>query len=195
VELPPALTNFIALMRFNKKTFAHQAQLLEAKEKLKDASGKEAEYESGVGKNELPTVMDVFTATEEEKLYGLINVNTASAKVLATLPEINDATAESIVSARHATAMEKRRTTAWLYTEGLVDADTFKKISPRITARSFQYSFHVLGYGVPSGRFRVLEVIIDVANEKPAITYLRDLTKLGMPFRIEVNTEKEGSRG
>jgi len=196
VELPPALTNFISLMRINNYKVANAAELLEAKARFKDpATGKEAEYESGVGKNELALVLELFTATPKQNLYGLINVNTASAKVLATLPEINDALAESIVSARHATAIEKRKTTAWLYTEGLVDANTFKKIAPYLTARSFQYSFHVLGYGVPSGRYRVLEVTIDLAPEKPAITYLRDLTKLGMPFRIDVSTQKEAARG
>ena len=42
----------------------------------------------------------------------------------------------------------------------------------------------VVRYGVPSGRYRVLDVIIDVAGERPRISYLRDLTKLGMPIPI-----------
>ena len=65
-----------------------------------------------------------------------------------------------------------------------MDAAQFKQLAPLLTARSFQYSFRVVGYGVPSGRYRVLDVIIDVAGEQPRISYLRDLTRLGMPFPI-----------
>ncbi len=186
IELPPALTNYIFLMRSNKITVAHPAELLEATGKFKDASGKEAEVESGVGKAELSQLLDLFTATDEERQTGLINVNTASAKVLATMPEIDDSLAESIVSARRNVAPEKRKSIGWIYSEGLVEADVFKKIAPRLTARGFQYSFHVAGFGVPSGRYRVLEVMVDLGDYKPAIIYLRDLTKLGMPFRVDV---------
>jgi len=194
VELPSALTNYLFLMRSNKVSVSHVAELLEAKTKFKDASGKEQEWDSGVGKEELPLVLDLFTANYVDWEDGLLNVNTASAKVLATLPDIDDSLAEAIVSARRAVALEKRKTIAWLYTEDLVDAALFKKIAPHLTARAFQYSFHVVGYSLPSGRYRVLEVTIDVADYKPAIIYLRDLTRLGMPFRVETNPE-EAPRG
>jgi len=54
-----------------------------------------------------------------------------------------------------------------------------------VTARSWQYHVHVVGYALPSGRYRVLEAIIDLGVEPPAISYLRDLTRLGLPFRID----------
>jgi hypothetical protein len=41
---------------------------------------------------------------------------------------------------------------------------------------------------VPSGRYRVLEVMIDLAEGKPVITYLRDLTRLGMPFKVNADS-------
>ena len=67
----------------------------------------------------------------------------------------------------------------------MVDAELFKKIAPYLTSRSLQFHFQVVGYGVPSGRFKVLEAMIDLGGDKPAITYLRDLTRLGLPFKIE----------
>jgi len=62
-----------------------------------------------------------------------------------------------------------------------------------VTARGFQFHFHVVGYGVPSGRYRVLEAVIDTSGAAPTILYLRDITRLGLPFRIETNAETEGS--
>ena len=184
VEFPAALTNFISILRTNKLRLAHAAELLEGKIKIKDDKGKEIEIASGVGRDELPQVLDLFTASPESRFDGLIDINSASIAVLRTIPGIDEPLAESIVSARRSISPERRGTIAWLFQEGVVDAAQFKQLAPLLTARSFQYSFHVVGYGVPSGRYRVLDVIIDVAGERPRISYLRDLTKLGMPIPI-----------
>jgi hypothetical protein len=63
-------------------------------------------------------------------------------------------------------------------------------VAPYLTARSFQFRCHVLGYGLPSGRYRIAEAVIDVAGDVPAIIYLRDLTRLGIPFPITLRLEE-----
>jgi DNA uptake protein ComE-like DNA-binding protein len=186
VDLPPQLLEYIAALRRSKITLSHPAQLLEAKGKFKDEKNQDIELESGIGKTELPLVLDLFTTTTEQRLPGLININTASARVLQTLPGIDEALADSIVSVRPNLSAEQRRTPAWLYQEGVLDADQLKTLAPFLTARSLQFHFHVLGYGVPSGRYRVLEARIDLAGSRPVLTYLRDLTRLGLPVRIEL---------
>lgn len=183
--LPATVGPFIDACRSNKVVFAHAADLLEATTQVKNAQGKPVELASGVGKDDLATVLDWFTATNAFELMGLINVNTASATVLQTVPGIDETLAGNITSLRRTLGAEKMTTTAWLYNEGVMDAEKFKELAPYLTARSHQFSFHVVGYGVPSGRYRVLEVIIDNAGGKPVILYLRDLTRLGLPFRIE----------
>ena len=147
LDLPEALVKYIEVARTNKIEIAEPSDLLEAKTKVKDASGREVEMQSGVGKAELPLVLDRFTTTTDELLVGLINVNTAPAPVLATVPGIDEALAESIVSARRGLSAEKRQTTAWLFTEDVVSAEVFKQLAPYLTARSRQFSFHVVGYG------------------------------------------------
>ena len=183
-EFPAALTNFVSLLRANKLRLTHAADLLEGKIKIKDDKGKETEVNSGVGKDELPQVLDLFTASQESRFDGLIDINAAPIAVLKTVPGIDEPLAESIVSARRSISPERRTTIAWLFQEGVVDATMFKQLAPFLTARSFLYSFHVVGYGVPSGRYRVLDVVIDVAGDEPRISYLRDLTRLGMPFPL-----------
>jgi hypothetical protein len=168
-------------LRTNKIKIKHSAELLEAKTKLPN----DKEIASGVGKAELPTILDKFSGTLDYHLQGLINANTASAAVLQTIPGIDEALAQSIVSTRKGLRAEQRKTAAWLYEEALIDADKFKQVAPLLTTRSRQFSFQVIGYGVPSGRYRVLEAIIDVAGSEPAVTYLRDITRLGLPFQIQ----------
>ena len=182
--LPATFIAYLDALHTNEISIEHVSELLEAKMKVKDATGKEVEIASGIGKNELALVLDRFTTTDEEKIPGLINVNVASAAVLLTVPGIDQPLAESIVSARGNLAPEKRRSTAWLFEENVVGADKFKEIAPYLTARSYQYSFNVVGFSVPSGRYRVLEAGIDLAGEQPVITYLRDITRLGLPFNV-----------
>jgi hypothetical protein len=197
-DVPTALLNYITALRSNKVALMHVAELLEATAKFKDASGKETELASGVGKEELPVVLDRFTTTSDEKLSGLLNVNTASAAVLQTLPGIEEGVAQAIVAARRSLPPEKLKTPAWVFQENLVPADVFKTLAQFITTRSWQYSFNVIGFGLPSGRYRVFEVTIDVGGERPRVTYLRDVTRRGLPFRIvddgSVAGENERSR-
>jgi DNA uptake protein ComE-like DNA-binding protein len=188
VEFPAAMTNFINELRKASMRLENAADLLEAKIKVKDEKGKEVEVSSEVGKAELPQALDLFTTSALKKQDGLINVNTASIEALTTVPGIDEPLAESIQSARRSISPEKRGTIAWLFQEDVVDAATFKKVAPYLTARSYQFSFQVIGFGVPSGRFRRLEVVIDSSELTPRIVYLRDLTRLGMPFKLEPAT-------
>lgn len=180
VEVPGPVVEYINTLRTNKIRMKHPAELLEAKTKL--PNGKE--IASGVTKAELPLMLDKFSGTLDYHLHGLINVNTASAAVLQTLPGIDEPLAQSIVATRKGLRAEQRKTPAWLYEEGLLDAAKFKQVASLLTTRSRQFSFQVIGYGMPSGRYRVLEAMIDVAGYEPAVTYLRDITRLGLPFRI-----------
>ena len=194
-ELPAAITNFVALLRANNLKVDTIAELLEASYKIKPPGGAEQEIKSGIGKAELPALLDHFTTTRQHRIDGLINLNTASAEVLATVPEIDGPLAEAIVSARKSISPERKNTIAWLFQEDLVDAAKFKLIASHLTARSSQYSFHVAGFGLPSGRFRVLDVIIDLGSGKPVISYLRDITRLGIPFRLDEVAAKEATGG
>lgn len=188
VEFPVAMTNFINELRKANMRLESPVDLLEAKIKVKDEKGSEHEVASEVGKAELPQALDLFTTSALSKHEGLINVNTAAIEVLTTVPGIDESMAESILSARKSISPEKRGTIGWLFQEDVMDAPTFKKLAPYLTARSFQFSFQVVGFGVPSGRFRRLEVVIDSSELTPRVVYLRDLTRLGMPFKLEPAT-------
>jgi hypothetical protein len=189
--LPEGVLTFVAALRRNKTPLAHPAALLEGSRTMPDESGRDTEYLAGVGEEELPAVLDLLSSTNATELFGLINVNTASATVLQTVPGIDESLAEALVSARSSVSEEDRRTTAWPFTESLVDAEEFKEIAPFLTARGFQYHFRVVGYGVVSRQHRILEVIIDAADGTPKTIYLRDVTRLGLPFPLD-NPDETG---
>ncbi len=184
VEFPEALTNFIFQLRATKQRLGNAADLLEAKFVATNAAGGKREVSSGITKENVALALDLFTTSPDSRVDGLVDINTAPIAVLRTVPGIDEPLAESIVSARRSISPERRGSIAWLLQEGVVDTAQFKQLASFLTARSFQYSFHVVGHGVPSGRYRVLDVIIDVAGDEPRIVFLRDLTKLGMPFPL-----------
>ena len=184
-ELPAAFSNYVAAARSTNTHFAHPSEALEATVMTTDNKGVAVEVASGITKENLPMLLDLFAADKEDGHDGLINVNTASSTVLATLPGIDVPLAESIVSTRTGLSPDRRATLAWLYQEGLVDAVKFKAIAPSLTARSTQFRFDVIGYGLPSGRYRVVETVIDLAGTDPRIVYLRDITRLGLPISLK----------
>jgi DNA uptake protein ComE-like DNA-binding protein len=182
--IPEKTAAFIQSSWSNKVVFKTPADLLEAKLKVKDKAGKEVEIDSGVGLKELPTILDQLTTTFEARLVGLININTADVKVLRAIPGIGEAKAELIVETREGLSSELKQSPAWLYSESVLNAAEFKLAAPHLTARSLQFRFNVVGYSLPSGRYRAYEVVIDTADKQPQILYLRDITRFGLPFPL-----------
>jgi type II secretory pathway component PulK len=197
VALPAETLLFIRVYRAEGNTFNHPSELLEMKYTLKQAHPDAGELkvgatiESGVKAEELPVVMDRLTtrkSTGTRRLVeGLVNVNTAPAEVLAVLPGLDASAAQQIVDLRKDLSAETKSTIAWLYTQNLLDAEAFKQAGPFLTARSYQYSARCIGFGVPCGRYRVLEAVLDLSGGVPRVAYLRDMTRLGLPFSLDTD--------
>ena len=190
--------DFVAMYCAEGNRLVHPSQLLEMKYTLKtnprDFPQKKAgmEIESGVGRDELPLVMEKTIASANRgrgaMSVGLVNVNTASARVLTALLA-DDSLATRIAELQPRLSDEKRRSTAWLYTEGIVEADAYKTIAPKLTATSTRIRVRCVGFGWPCAQYRVLEAVIDTSRANPRIIYLRDLTSLGLPFAMELEKE------
>ena len=185
--------DFIRLYRQDGNVFKHPADLLNLRYQLKKDQDKLKAgqwIESGVGAEELPEVVDRLTAQAGKIAFGKVNINTACAAVLATLPGFDEDLAGQIVSAREQLDTPLKETIAWPYTQNVVSADTFKAIAPLLTSRSWQFHVRCVAYGWPCGQYRVVEAVIDLAGASPRILYQRDLTRLGLPFAIDVQREQ-----
>jgi len=196
--LDPRTTAFIQAYLADKNVFTHPSQLLNMEYRLKadqpvkaGQTGRKAGevIYSYVDASTLPLVLDRLTANPSKMpLFGLLNVNSAPAGALAAVPGMDADLARRIVDARASIAPEARATTAWLFTEGLMDADRFKQVAPRLTARTFQYRVQCVGFGWPCGRYRVIEAVVDLAGGTPRLLYMRDLTRMGVPLPLNVDS-------
>jgi hypothetical protein len=189
VDLPSGFTNYIAALRASRQSLGHPAETLDAVLDFKDSLGTTTLVPSEITLENLPLVLDHFTTSTRTNLPGLINLNTASTIVLASVPDIDLPLAESIVSTRTALSPERRETIAWLVQEGVVNTNQFKAIAPHLTARSHQFTCRIAGYGLPSGRFKVLELDVSIASGSPQVTRLRDVSRLGFPLPPDVIEE------
>jgi hypothetical protein len=192
LNLPQATVTYLDALRTNHQTLVHPAALLEATNKVKNAQGNEVSLSSGIGKAELALVLDRCTTTNLTNLVGLVNLNTASATVLAALPGLNAALADAIVAARTGLNPDAQKIAAWLYEDGILNADTFKQVAPYLTTRSYQFNFLVAAYSVPAGSYRLLEVIVDVGVKPPTVLLLRDVSQLGLPSGLSAPVDESG---
>jgi DNA uptake protein ComE-like DNA-binding protein len=192
--LPDETIEFIKLYRAEGNQFKHPSELLEMQYRLRNdpedpgPRGLKAGdwIESSVGADELPTVMEKLSTSPPSNtpIWGLVNVNSASETVLSVLPGIDSVSARDIVDIRSSVDTETKGNLAWLYTQGAVDAETFKTVAPLLTTRGYQFHIRCVGFGSPTGRFRIVEAVVDLARGAPRIVYLRDITSLGLPFAL-----------
>lgn len=198
-ELSDATITFIKLYRAEGQTFKHPSELFEMQYKLTTDHDQEkypgakkgVMISSNVTDSQLARVMNKLTCQAgggKTILTGLVNINTASVKVLASLPEIEENLAQQIVSERPESGPSSK-TIAWLVTQNIVDAEMFKKIAPKLTARGWQFRIRCVGFGTLSGQFCVLEAVVDLAKGQARILYMRDITRLGLPTAIKLEGE------
>ncbi|MBT5621017.1 MAG: hypothetical protein HOJ65_09650 [Verrucomicrobia bacterium] len=183
---PAGLTDetvaFLEAKRKAGQPLASLADLVNATLIVTEENQAQRELKSGVGTGDLSQLLDRFTTDPKKIRLERVNINTAPASILAQVDGIDEALANTIVSARQGLSPEASRSIAWLLEESLLDSDQFKQIEPFIAARSFQFHIQVIGYALPSGRYRVLESIVDLIGSEPRVLYIRDLTKLGVPY-------------
>ena len=183
---PAGLTDetvaFLMAKRKAGQPLASLADLVNATLIVTEENQAQRELKSGVGTGDLSQLLDRFTTDPKQIRLERVNINTAPASILAQVDGIDEALANTIVSARQGLSPEASRSIAWLLEESLLDSDQFKQIEPFIAARSFQFHIQVIGYALPSGRYRVLESIVDLIGSEPRVLYIRDLTKLGVPY-------------
>ena len=197
---PAGLTDetvaFLEAKRKAGQPLASLADLVNATLIVTEENQAQRELKSGVGTGDLSQLLDRFTTDPKKIRLERVNINTAPVSILAQVDGIDEALANTIVSARQGLSPEASRSIAWLLEESLLDADQFKQIEPFIAARSFQFHIQVIGYALPSGRYRVLESIVDLIGSEPRVLYIRDLTKLGVPYpfatRLEMRMTNDG---
>lgn len=156
-------------------------------------------------RNLLPKLFAIATLTDTTKYSEMaprININTAPAEVLATLP-ISDVDIEKIVTVRPSLSSGELlsnpiyQTPTWLLTEAQIDpmvlatcVATKYGLDTLITTRTQVFRVQSVGYfdGNKGPAVRV-EAIIDTNAGRPRIIAFRNMTDLGKGWDVEMNPQ------
>jgi DNA uptake protein ComE-like DNA-binding protein len=141
-------------------------------------------------------VVDRLGIIDDQRVPGLVNINTAPRQVLICLPGITDEIALKLMEYR-TTPGNDLSNMGWLL--NVVEPAVLQRFAPFITCRSHQFRIHAVGrVGTPydpgagvstdepeerPGAFRRMVAVFDkLAQPNPRLVYWKDQTKLGMPY-------------
>ena len=110
---------------------------------------------------------------------GRINVNEAPRQVLEAVPELTPEIVTAMLERRKPGA-ETQRHTVWLLAEGIVDTDTMKTLSRRLTTGGDVYRIQVAGFFDNLPRLHRVEAVLDATVKPPRTVFYKDLTPLGI---------------
>ncbi len=121
------------------------------------------------------------------RVQGLVNVNTASAAVLACLPGMSASTAQQLVSYRQSNS-QNPNSMSWV-TQAL-DQNTASQLAgttgPWLTGRSYQFTADIAALGHGGRGYRRTRFVFDTTQASPIVLYREDLTYLGWALGKQV---------
>jgi type II secretory pathway component PulK len=143
---------------------------------------------SGLTAEEFAQIESEITVTNAAVIPGLVNVNTASAAVLACIPGIGVENANSLVARRQASSSQLA-SLAWV--AEVLEATNAIRAGPFLTSRSYQFSADVAAVGHHGRGYQRVKFILDTSEATPRVVYRRDLTHLGWALGREVRNQQE----
>lgn len=96
-----------------------------------------------VPEGEWGVLLDAYSATQGAYVPGRVDINRASAEVLASVPGMTPESAEAIVGARSRLTEESRALVTWPLSEGLISVEQFQAAVDHITTRSLQWRVRI----------------------------------------------------
>jgi DNA uptake protein ComE-like DNA-binding protein len=158
------------------------------------ASPLEVYRSSRMSADNFAKIADALTtvATTNAYIEGRININTASAEVLACLPGISDTPdlAQTLVTYRQSNP-DKLGSVAWIADALSQNNSVLNTLQTNdcITVRSYQFTADIAALG-PNGRgYHRTRFIFDTADGSPKIVYRQDLTHLGWALGRQIRQQ------
>ena len=133
----------------------------------------------------LGILYDRVTVSNAPTLRGRVNVNLAPAEVLRTIPGIDKALAEQIVTSRSTTTKSDdrhRKHPCWLFTEGLVNLIKMKEVFPYLTIGGDVYRTQIVAFSEASRLSHRVELVLDASGQPARRVFWKDLQVLGRGY-------------
>jgi len=136
--------------------------------------------------DEFSQIADKLTVSGGSLSEGAVNVNTASAAVLACIPGIGDEYASQLTAYRQGKT-DELDTIAWV--AEILDDESASQAGPYLTVKSYQFTADVVAVGHEGRGFSRSVFVFDTSEEDPAVVYRRDLRHLGWPMGAEIRNQ------
>jgi DNA uptake protein ComE-like DNA-binding protein len=138
----------------------------------KNESASQASGEKLVDEALLKRIADELTVIDEFNLPGVVNINTANARVLACLPGLNQELGDAIVAARKEKGFFQN--VAMLFEVPGMTREIFKQVESRVSCRS--ETFRILGEGRVSstGARKRIEIVVHIGDSDVNTLSYRD---------------------
>jgi len=160
----------------------------------------------GIPEEDWDLLVDAVYVGDAQPRRGLVDLNHASAEVLAALPGMDETLANAIVDRRESISIEDRAGLSWPVREGVIELGVYADLVDMLTVRSMQIGvrFRVehereeLGVNeefnapVIEDKIPALEFygIVDLAGGSPRFVYLRDVTYEKWQGDVKVEVEE-----
>ena len=152
---------------------------------------------SGMTSTEFAQIGTNLTATSGAYVQGRVNVNTASAAVLACLAGGDTGVAQQLVNYRQSNP-NNLTSIAWVIDalgQSYPDALTALEAGDFLTTQSFQFTADVAALGPYNRGYRRVKFVFDTSDGTPRIVYRQDLTHLGWALGKEVRQSLLAAKG
>ncbi len=132
---------------------------------------------SGLKQEEFTLIEGDLTTSTNQFVEGLVNVNTATATVLACLPGLDATKADTLIATRASMGTDLQHSIAWV--KDALDATSADQLGPYITGRSYVYSADVAALGHRGRGYKRVKFIFDTTEGGAKIRQRQELTHLG----------------
>jgi len=122
---------------------------------------------------------------------GLVNVNTASAAVLACIPGIGPDNAQNLVSYRLA---NPAALTSFAWLPNVLSAGLIRRAGPYITDQSYQFSADIAAVGRNGRGYCREKVIFDTSKGVPRVIYRQDMSSYGWALGTQIRQALKTAR-
>ncbi|MDG2380607.1 MAG: type II secretion system protein GspK [Pirellulaceae bacterium] len=130
---------------------------------------------------------DATTTREDPIIVGRVDLNRATAEVLAAIPEFPPEAVEQVVATRDdATSLTpERRHASWLLAEGIVELETMRLLLPFLTVGGDVIQGEVVAYYDADSPWSRHEFVLDGTPEEITTLFYRDLRRSGRGYRYD----------
>jgi DNA uptake protein ComE-like DNA-binding protein len=154
----------------------------------------------GIDPSEWAEYADAFTTEKGPFHFGRLDINSAPLEALLSLPGIDRAIAGQIVQVRDGLSAAQRASVVWPLLEGVLAPEAYDTLGGRITTRTFTWRVRLAAGEVDAhdleGPLRqpvIVEVVFDLAGQRPRVAYLRDIALMQTAALVASNATLDGA--